>query len=148
MNEFEWHRQMRALREPVSPKRDLWSRIDAELDDTPSVQSTPRRVPQRHVWLLAASFAGLVLLVGGISRQLYREQPAQTAATLADTTLDSTRWKPTDPRLAGAAIQLDAAKMELQQAMQQSPDSVALQRLLARTEQQQLQLRHMEHQAG
>lgn len=149
MNEFEWRRQMRALREPVSPARDLWSQIDAKLDATQATQDTPVAGSSSHrrLWLLAASFAGLVLLAGGISRQLYQTQPSPAASLTAATT-DGMRWKPTDPRLAGAAIQLDAAKMELQQAMQQAPGSVALQRLLARTEQQQSQLRHMEHQAG
>jgi ferric-dicitrate binding protein FerR (iron transport regulator) len=149
MNEFEWRRQMRALREPVSPARDLWAQIDAKLDAAQATQDipAPSASPHRRRWLLAASFAGLILLAGGIGRQLYQTQPSPAASLTAATT-DDMRWKPTDPRLAGAAIQLDAAKMELQQAMQQAPGSVALQRLLARTEQQQSQLRHMEHQAG
>ncbi|WP_266158552.1 hypothetical protein [Dyella silvatica] len=149
MNEFEWRRQMRALREPVSPARDLWSEIDAKLDAADAVQDTsaPSASSHRRRWLLAASIAGLVLLAGGMVRQLNQTQPSP-ATSLTATTPDNARWKPTDPRLAGAAIQLDAAKMELQQAMQQAPGSVALQRLLARTEQQQSQLRHREHQAG
>jgi uncharacterized protein HemY len=59
-----------------------------------------------------------------------------------------TRWKPNDPRLAGAALELDAARMELQQAMQQAPDSPALQRLLQQTHAQQNYLRELEKQAG
>ena len=59
-----------------------------------------------------------------------------------------TSWSPSDPRLSGAAIELDAARLELQQAMQQSPHSPSLQRLLARTEQQQTQLRRLVHEAG
>jgi hypothetical protein len=154
MNELEWHRQMRALREPVAPQRDLWTQIDAALDAAqPTVSAPPaRRRPQR-VWLLAASFAGLAILAGGVMFHLRQQQvqigpQVASTATPAATTPDLTRWKPTDPRLAGAAIELDAAQMELRQALKQAPDSVALQRLLDRTERQQSQLRHMENQAG
>ena len=51
-------------------------------------------------------------------------------------------------RGAGAAIELDAARMELQMAIQQSPDSPVLQRLLNRTEHQQTQLHQLAGQAG
>ena len=154
MNEWEWHRQMRALREPVAPQRDLWTQIDAALDaaqPTASVPAPRRRHPR--VWLLAASFAGLAILAGGVVFHL-RQQQVQVGPEVASTTTpataapDLTRWKPSDPRLAGAAIELDAAQMELRQALKQAPDSIALQRLLDRTERQQSQLRHMENQAG
>lgn len=156
MNELEWHRQMRALREPVAPQRDLWTQIDAALDaaqPTVSAPAPPARRRHHRVWLLAASFAGLVILAGGVVLHL-RQQQVQSGtelagtATPAATTPDLTRWKPSDPRLAGAAIELDAAQIELRQALKQAPDSVALQRLLDRTERQQSQLRHMENQAG
>jgi len=155
MNELEWHRQMRALREPVAPQRDLWTQIDAALDAAqPTVSAPPVRRRHHRVWLLAASFAGLVILAGGVVFHLRQPQVqdgtelAGTTTTPASTTPDLSRWKPSDPRLAGAAIELDAAQMELRQALKQAPDSVALQRLLDRTERQQSQLRHMENQAG
>jgi hypothetical protein len=155
MNELEWHRQMRALRQPVAPQRDLWTQIDAALDaaqqDIPA-QPVRRR---RRTWLLAASFAGAAILAGGVSLHLYRSSMQQAATPLASAssitptpTPGQGRWKPSDPRLAGAAIELDAAQMELRQALKQAPDSVALQRLLERTERQQSQLRYMENQAG
>jgi hypothetical protein len=154
MNELEWHRQMRALREPVAPQRDLWTQIDAALDAAqPTVSAPPARRRHHRVWLLAASFAGLAILAGGVAFHL-RQQQVQVGTELANTatptatTPDLTRWKPTDPRLAGAAIELDAAQLELRQALKQAPDSVALQRLLDRTERQQSQLRRMENQAG
>ncbi|HEX7815640.1 hypothetical protein [Dyella sp.] len=152
MNEFEWHRQMRTLREPVAPQRDLWTQIDAALDAARPEASTPSARRRPRAWLLAASVAGLALLAGGLAFQWQREQ-AQVPTTVANTTpsstpSDVTRWKPNDPRLAGAAVELDAAQMELRQALKQAPDSVALQRLLDRTEQQQAQLRHMENQAS
>jgi hypothetical protein len=146
MNEFEWLRQTRALREPVRPRRDLWSQIDAALDAADNVTlPTRQRSLRRQGWLLAASFVGLSLFAGSVAVHM-RDQAVNPAT--ANLTSDAARWHPSDPRLAGAAVQLDAANMELRQAMEQSPDSPALQRLLYRTQKQQSQLRQMEHQAG
>ncbi len=146
MNEFEWRQQLRKLHQPIAPSRDLWGAIDAALDERGS-GATPlqaaRRAPRR-TWLLAAAIAGAFLLAGGIGLRL------QHHATVANDTpaLANAHWNPSDPRLGGAAIELDAARLELQQAMQQAPHSPSLQRLLARTEQQQTQLRHLAHEAG
>ena len=145
MNEFEWLRQTRALREPVMPRRDLWPELEATLDPAAPVAPPRQQRPQRRqAWLLAASFAGLSLFAGSIAVHL-RDQPMDMAH---ETTPDVARWHPADPRLAGAAVQLDAANMELRQAIEQAPASPALQRLLFRTQKQQSQLRQMEHQAG
>jgi hypothetical protein len=138
MNDFEWRRQMRELRTPLAPPGDLWARIDAALP------TAPTRGSSRPGWLLAASFAGLSLLAVGLSlRQGQLAEPQTTAA--ATTRAD---WKPDDPRLAGAAIELDAARIELRQALEQAPNSPALQRLLSRTRQQQSRLRQLDQQAG
>lgn len=151
MNEFEWRRQMRDLRQPLKPQRDLWASIDAVLDDAErSSESTlaepPLRRPRQHRrWLVAASLAASLLLAGGIG---WHRLQAPTAAPMASTQPVPTRWKPADPRLAGAAIELDAAQKELRLAIQQAPDSPALQRLLDRTELQQTQLRQLAKQAG
>ncbi|RDJ00404.1 hypothetical protein DVT68_06280 [Dyella solisilvae] len=148
MNEFEWLRQTRALREPMSPRRDLWADIDAALDTDASthVEASGRRSPPRlQNWLVAASFVGISLFAGSLAVHL-RDRPIATAATAPAP--DIARWRPADPRLAGAAVELDAAHMELKQALEQAPNSPALQRLLYRTQQQQTQLRQMEHQAG
>ena len=142
MNEFEWHRQMRALREPVSPRRDLWADIEAKLDANGPALAVAPRARRGQAWLLAASFAGLSLLAVTLSHQWRVEAPPTLEAQLP------VNWKPTDPRLAGAAVELDAARVELQQAMQQAPHSPALQRLLDRTAKRQSQLRQMEQQAG
>jgi hypothetical protein len=139
MNEFEWRRQMRELRTPIAPAGDLWARIDAALP------AAAPRGSSRPGWLLAASFAGLSLLAIGLSLRQGQlaEQPQTTpvAAIRAD-------WKPDDPRLAGAAIELDAARIELRQALEQAPHSPGLQRLLSRTRQQQSRLRQLDQQAG
>ena len=142
MNEFEWHRQMRALREPVSPRRDLWADIEAKLDAGSPAASVAPRTRRGQGWLLAASFAGLSLLAVALNHQARVEAPAPLEAQVP------ANWKPTDPRLAGAAVELDAARVELQQAIQQAPHSPALQRLLDRTAKRQSQLRQMEQQAG
>ena len=140
MNEFEWRRQLRELRAPVAPSHDLWARIDAALET-----AAPVRTSSRPGWLLAASFAGLSLLAVSLNtrqdRLLDQPQAAATATTQAP-------WKPDDPRLAGAAIELDAARLELRQALEQAPHSPALQRLLSRTHQQQSRLRQLDQQAG
>jgi hypothetical protein len=147
MNEFEWLRQTRALREPVSPRRDLWSDIDAALDATTTTTAPVAHRAAHRVqrWLIAASFAGLSLFAGSLAVHL-RERPLTSAANASSSNAE--RWRPNDPRLAGAAVELDAASMELRQAMEQAPNSPALQRLLYRTQKQQSQLRQMEHQAG
>lgn len=141
MNEFEWRRQLRELRTPVTPSVELWARIDTALEPAPSVS----RSGSGPGWLLAASFAGLSLLAVGLSLRQDRV-PAPTQATLAAAA--QAPWKPDDPRLAGAAIVLDAANLELKQAMEQAPHSPALQRLLSRTRQQQSRLRQLDQQAG
>ena len=141
MNEFEWRRQLRELRAPVAPPRDLWTGIVAALEPAaPAARKSPRAG-----WLLAASFAGLSLLTVGLSlRQGQLLDHRQTTTTVAN----QTPWRPDDPRLAGAAIELDAARLELRQALEQAPNSPALQRLLSRTRQQQSRLRQLEQQAG
>jgi len=143
MNEFEWRRQLRELRQPAAPNRDLWPAIDAALDGaaqavTP-VQALPSR--QRH-WLLGAGLAASLLVAGGLGWRLLQAPPGN-----ANTPAIS-NWKPADPRFAGAAIELDAARMELELAIRQAPDSAGLQRLLRRTEQQQAQLRHLADRAS
>ncbi|HKT27090.1 hypothetical protein [Dyella sp.] len=152
MNEFEWLRQMRELNQPVAPLSDLWSRIDAALDDTASLPAatpaTPSRARRVRVWAMAASFAAVALLACGVIWRMHAI--SQNAPQIADTAThtEDSHWKPSDPRLAGAALELDAARMELQQAMQQAPDSPALQRLLQQTHAQQNYLRELEKQAG
>jgi hypothetical protein len=154
MNEFEWRRQMRDLRQPVAPPRDLWTSIEAALDDaapadTPAETTLVSARSPAHMrrWWLGAGLAASLLLVAGLGLHL-RWVSGSATTTIASASTPSSKWKPADPRLAGAAIELDAARMELQQAMQQAPDSPALQRILARTEHQQTQLRQLAREAG
>jgi hypothetical protein len=154
MNEFEWLRQMRDLNQPVAPRNDLWARIDAAIDNAAPVDvEAPAPIkPARHrqVWTLAASVAAVMVFAGGIVWHMRTVAPsAPPIAAHQKLNTENAPWKPSDPRFAGAAVEFGAARMELQQAMQQAPDSPALQRLLQRTEQQQTQLREqLEKQAG
>jgi hypothetical protein len=151
MNEFEWRRQLRDLRQPLTPQRDLWASIDLVLDDgglarlaPPATASAP--LPRRRQrWLIGASLAASLLLAGGLGWRLLQTPATTPVATIGHAPAN---WKPDDPRLAGAAIELDAARMELQLAIRQSPDSPALRRLLDRTERQQTQLRQLAQQTG
>ncbi|RDS79266.1 hypothetical protein DWU98_18200 [Dyella monticola] len=151
MNEFEWLRQMRDLNQPAAPRNDLWARVDAALDDNASqnVSSLPTpRARYRQVWAAAASIAAVVVLACGIAWHMHALPQQAPAVATSISPHENAPWKPSDPRLAGAALELDAARMELQQAMQQAPDSPALQRLLERTHAQQNYLRELEKQAG
>jgi hypothetical protein len=148
MNEFEWRRQMRELRQPLAPRTDLWARIDAALEDAGTTPAVAPRTAHRR-WLLAAGMAAVLVLAAGIGWRLqHRATPTTPAPADSIAARPATSWKPSDPRLAGAAIELDAAQIELRQAMRQAPDSPALRRLLTRTERQQASLRQLERQAG
>jgi hypothetical protein len=139
MNELEYLRQMRSLNRPTAPRRDLWAGIEARLDETPAV-ATPRH-RRAQPWLMAAAIAAVAVLSGGIGLHL--------APGGSDAVPEArTAWKPADPRLTGAAVELDAAHMELTQAMKDSPQSAALQRLLQKTERQRDRLRNIDKQAG
>lgn len=143
MNEFAWRRQLRGLRQPTTPRRDLWAGIEAALEphdaETPTVAAPRRAWP---AWFAAAAITAAFLLAGGAGLRLGDPAGAQAMVQA------NAPWRPADPRLSGAAIELDAARMELEQAMRQAPDSPVLQRLLARTEQQQHLLHQLTREAG
>ena len=151
MNEFAWRRQLRDLRQPLSPPDDLWVAIDARLNELTPLQvapvatkANPASTRRRHLLGAAGLAASLVLSAAVGWHWLHpttSPQPVVSATTFAS-------WRPADPRLAGATIELDAARAELQQALQQAPHSPALQRLLVRTERQQAQLRRLGREAG
>lgn len=141
MNEFEWLRQTRALNTPVAPSRDLWPGIHTRMqtaDGTPVLRSRRNVMP----WAMAAAMVLLSVFAGSLS--LHRATPAPHAS-YAQT---SNPWKPADPRLSGAAIELHAARSELTQALQQAPDAAFLQRLLQRTANQRSRLQRLDHEAS
>lgn len=147
MNELEWRRQLRDLRQPRLPPRDLWPSIDAALERAGAFKDAAAkapRQPQRRV-LVATSLAASALLVAFIGWQWW---PTRHAREVIRGNIAAPNWKPSDPRLAGAAVEFMAARMELQQALQQAPDSPALRRLLVRTQQQQAQWQGRTRDAG
>jgi hypothetical protein len=200
VNEFEWRRQLRDLRQPLPPQRDLWGAIEGALTqpspiDAATATAAHRTAPPRRwlggcaffnlsAWprmashgsvkqvadsrervrarlgraieeshrkrfssqaLNAAALAASVLLVAALAWHRLHD-PASTQ--LASAPAQARPWNTAAPPLAGATIELDAARMELRQAIEQAPDSAALQRLLARTERQQTELRDLAHGAG
>lgn len=139
---------MRALAQPKEPTQDLWPQIAARI-------ASPARSPQRRTqWLaLAASVAGVAVLASVVGLRLMHDRPMRTAAfqfaaPLAINAHAAGGWKPADPRLRGAAIELHAAQGELQQAMAMAPHADYLQQLLQHTERQQSRLQRLEHDAG
>jgi len=141
---FEDRRKLRALAQPAEPQRDLWPAIAARIE-------TQARVARRRMqWLaVAASLACVAVIVGGIGiRVLHSPPPATSQAQIAAAANASVRWKPNDPRLRGAAVELRAAQGELQQALAIAPHSEYLQRLLQSTEHQQSRLSRLDLDAG
>jgi hypothetical protein len=130
MNEFEWLRQTRALRGDQHPVRDLWPDIAAALE--------PHQATRRpNAWLPMAATAAVVLLSVALGVTAWRTPQAfPQGGALAQ----SSHWKPDDPRLAGAAVEFQAADSEIRLAMDQAPDATFLKRIQQRTRAQQWQL--------
>ncbi|KGI78532.1 hypothetical protein [Oleiagrimonas soli] len=133
MNEFEWQRQTRDLRRPHAPQRDLWSGIAAQLEPRASAPSAPR------AWLPSLAAAAMILIGLLMGTALLRAPTSlYDGARLASD--HSQRWKPHDPRLAGAAIEFLAADSEIRLALKQAPDADFLRRIQHRTQAQQWRL--------
>jgi len=143
MNEFEWLRQTRALDRPVAPQRDLWNGIAARIETAPRTTASPRTAR----WLplaMAASLGAVSLLAGMLAwHQRHRPAPALQPPALA-----ATPWKPADPRLAGAAVELHSAQLELGRAIQAHPDNAWLRHMLEYTRQKQHHLQRLERSAS
>ena len=141
MNEFEWLQQTRTLNEPVAPRNDLWPAITARLDNTATATHKPRLLP----WLMAASIATISVLAGSLA---WQQSPAP-APHMARVSADAgAPWKPRDPRLAGAAIELNIARTELLHAIARAPGDAYLRHMLLHTDQQLYRLKHLERRAS
>ena len=145
---FEDRQKLRGLAQPVEPARDLWPRISAR------IESQPRTSQRRLHWMaLAASIIGVAVLAGVIGIRAMQGGHAPVAAAhpgalIAASGQTGKHWKPVDPRLRGAAVELRAAQGELKQALAIAPHADYLQQLLERTERQQSHLQRLEHEAG
>jgi hypothetical protein len=141
MSEFEWRSEMRKLGGPVEPARDLWPSIESRIAELPNRRS---RRP------LVFSIAAAILVACGalvFAWQLRSSTPAPVQI-VASTTDVSTKRKhadadvaqPAHPALAAAALDLDDASTNIQEALEQRPDAVFLVGLLNRTNGQRLRL--------
>ena len=145
---FEDRQKLRALAQPVEPARDLWPQIAGR------IQAQPRMSRRRLQWFaMAASLAAVAILAGVFGTRLMQagrapSSVAHSNAFVAASDQSGNRWKPADPRLRGAAVELRAAQGELKQALAIAPHADYLQQLLQRTERQQSRLQRLEHEAG
>lgn len=152
-HDFQWRRQLRDLSGPVQPQRDLWLDIASRIasEQTAAAGEAAQRRRRWPVAFAAAASVTLAVLVAGVLQ--HRDAPQQRAAQ-AEVKLDPAaaiaaadrqfrQVRPQDPRLAAAAVELDAAADEIRQMLQQQPDAVFLVGLLNRTNERRLKLARM-----
>lgn len=147
MNEFELLRQLRELREPVPPSRDLWSGIESRIAQPVRNRAQPRR--RRH-WPLALAASLVIGVLSSLALVSMRMEPADnTSNAISSAQGDSVRERieraklrarSGDLRLAGSEVVLDSAINELESALQQQPDATFLVGLINRTHAQQRRL--------
>ena len=150
-HDFQWRRQMRDLSGPLQPQRDLWLHIAARIQAEAAAAPAPRPASRR--WLLpfaAAASVALAVLVAALSHNpvvppALPQASVKTdpAAALAQLDQQFKQVRTQDPRLAAAAVELDAAADEIRQMLQQQPDAVFLVGLLNRTNERRLKLARM-----
>ncbi len=145
MNEFEWLKQTRALKRPVATRRDLWPGIAQRINAAAIARPTAR---QRLLpWAMAAALAAISVAAGWVaSRQQIVPSPRVATTRTAPQTVAP--WKPRDPRLVGAAIELNTARRQLTLAIHAAPHDTFLQHMLEHTNQQLDRLQQLEHRAG
>ena len=155
MNDFELRRELRELRTPREPGRDLWTPISRQI----RIGSVAPAAVSRRRWLPFAAAAGIAFAVSaGVFLLALQQQADPEDAGLAfqresqsvREQIDHARELATtgDPRLASAEVVLDAANEELELAMQQRPDAVFLVGLLNRTHAQRRKLARLGLDAG
>lgn len=153
MNDFEIQRRLREMNAPRAPQNDQWPAIEKRIAREAQPVGLPAR---RRRWMPFAAAASLLVMVGG-SLLLHRSPPVQGGGALdraafervSPTDRDLARRAPGgDPRLAGAAVVLDAAQVELRQAIAQNPDAAFLVDLLNRTHARRSELDRYDTNAG
>ncbi|MGA9423070.1 MAG: hypothetical protein WBW61_11955 [Rhodanobacteraceae bacterium] len=156
MSEFEIRRRLRELGGDRRPESDLWPGIAARIAGTVPAGST--RPARGFVFAMTAGIA-MAIGAGLIGFALHRMDAPPRASTLGqsrperrpsapDQQRSLARIAGTDPRLAGAAVVLDAAHAELEQALEQQPDAVFLVGLLNRNNEQRMKLARLAMKAG
>lgn len=144
MNEFEWLKQTRSLKQPVEPAHDLWSGIAARIGAAPHKPAS--RSSRLLPWAMAASLAAVSVLAGVLVRQQHLTPTPRLAMQAAPAR--TTPWKPRNPLLAGPAIELNLARQQLTRAIRQSPHDPFLRHMLAYTNAQVERLQQLPHSAG
>jgi hypothetical protein len=141
MSEFEWRSEMRKLGDPVEPTRDLWPSIESRIAALPN-----RRSRRPLVFSIAAAMlVACGALVFAWQLRTSTPAPVQIVASTTDVTTkhkhaDADVAQPAHPALAAAALDLDDASTNIQEALEQRPDAVFLVGLLNRTNGQRLRL--------
>ncbi len=149
MTDFELQRRLRDLRVPVAPERDLFPAIAARIEGR---QLATTRILRRSPWwyALAAAILVSVITAVGIGQMATQRAHINLAqrnvdpATLPGMNAAAVAGAPGgDPRLAAAAMVIDQARSQLEQAIAERPDAVFLVSLMNRTNAQQLKLERL-----
>ncbi|MEO7433825.1 MAG: hypothetical protein ABIR62_17800 [Dokdonella sp.] len=161
MSDFELQRRLRAMNEARPPQNDLWSGIAARIAAEESAAATRHRRNGRLPFAAAAALlacvitGSLVLGLRGPGSELARQTGTHSALASSQKLRDfardareSSRASMGDPRLIGAAVVLDSAHAELEQALELRPDAVFLVSLLNRTNARRMKLDHFGANAG
>lgn len=164
MTDFELRRALRDLDAPRQPRNDLWTGIAARIAAEAAQAETVQPAMRRHrAWMPLAAAASFLFVVTAGALMFAAHRPATTPEGVAQTSPSSSPALPRvsprdardfigapagDPRLVGAAVVLDAAHAELQQALEQRPDAVFLVSLLNRTNARRMKLDHFGANAG
>lgn len=148
MTDFELRRDLRELRGPREPQRDLWPEISRRIAAESRLSEVPARRKWR--WPLAVA-AGVAMMVGvGMFSLALRDRADHAANTrLSEQSridvgqqIQRAREQAalSDPRLVSAEVVLDAASSELDHALSQQPDATFLVGLINRTNSQRRKL--------
>ena len=148
MTDFELRRDLRDLRVPREPQRDLWPEIARRIAAASPLVLEPVR--RRRRWPLAVA-ASVVMMIGvGVFSLALRDRTDHGASSkfAEHTRLDvgqqiqraREQAASGDPRLVSAEVVLDAASNELDHALNQQPDATFLVGLINRTNSQRRKL--------
>jgi len=155
MNDFEIQRRLRDLRTPREPQHDLFPQIARRI--AADMGMPVAAAPRRRGWFPLATAAALAMAISAGMFALGLQQQVQSEADAMLTPMPPVREqierahelaREGDPRLAGAEVVLDAASIELEQAIQQQPDAVYLVGLINRTHSQRRKLARLGVDAG
>ncbi|MGB4860758.1 MAG: hypothetical protein WBP11_15710 [Dokdonella sp.] len=149
MTDFELQRRLRDLRVPLAPGRDLFPAIAARIDGR---QMATTRIRRRSPWLYVAAAAILVSVITAVGIGQMATQRADShlvqrgvdPATLPGMSAAAVAAAPGgDPRLAAAAMVIEHARTQLEQAIAERPDAVFLVSLMNRTNAQHMKLERL-----